>query len=144
MWKRWTKWKISRRGPCPPISATKVVVPIATLVSSTVGEETLDGCHVADVTPPSPTVAFHVVARDPPPLAILAPEFPPDNQLSAPLAPDVAETVDRVGVIPGPDGHEVSVPPPRAPSLATDRADRHESGTMSKKEAKPKKRKDRE
>ena len=134
MWKRWTKWKTSRRGPCPPVSATKVVVPVATLVSSTVGEETLDGCHVADVTPPSPTVAFHVVARDPPPLALLAPGFPPD----------VAETVDRVGVIPGPDGHEVSVPPPRAPSLATDRADRHEGGTMNKKEAKPKKRKDRE
>ena len=134
MWKRWTKWKTSRRGPCPPVSATKVVVPVATLVSSTVGEETLDGCHVADVTPPSPIVAFHVVVRDPPPLALLAPGFPPD----------VAETVDRVGVIPGPDGHEVSVPPPLAPSLATDRADRREERKRNKKEAKPKKRKDRE
>ncbi len=89
-------------------------------------------------------MAFHVVARDPPPLAPLAPGFPPDSQLSAPLAPDVTEAVDRVGVIPGPDGHEVSVPPPRIPSLATDRADRHEGGSMHKKEAKLKKRKDRE
>ncbi len=87
-------------------------------------------------------MAFHVVARDPPPLAPLAPGFPPD--VSAPLAPDVAETVDRVGVISGPDGHEVSVPPSCAPSLATDRADRHEGGSMHKKEAKLKKRKDRE
>ena len=51
--------------------------------------------------------------------------------------------VDRVGVIPGPDGHEVSVPPPRAPSLATDRADHHKDECMNKKEAKLKKRKDR-
>jgi hypothetical protein len=49
-----------------------------------------------------------------------------------------------VGVIPGPNGHEVSVPPPHVPSLATDRADRHEGGSMNKKEAKLKKRKDRE
>ena len=94
------------------------------------------------MTTPSPATDFQVVARDPTPIAILASGFPPDNQLSAPLAPDVAETVDRVGVIPGPDGHEVSVPPPRDPSLATDRADRHEGGIMNKKEAKPKKRKD--
>jgi hypothetical protein len=87
---------------------------------------------------------FQVVARDPPPLAILALGFLLDNQMSAPLAPDVAETVDHVGVIPGPDEHEVSMPPPRAPSLATDRADRHEGGSMNKKEAKLKKRKDRE
>ena len=127
-------WKTSRRGPCPPVSATKVVVPVATLVSSTVGEETLDGCHVADVTPPSPTVAFHVVVRDPLPLALLAPGFPPD----------VAETVDRVEVILGPDGHEVSVPPPLALSLAADRADRREERKRNKKEAKLKKRKDRE
>ena len=134
-----SKGGILRRGPCPPVSATEVVVPIATLVSSTVGEKTLDGCHVADVTSPSPAVAFHVVARDMPPLALLAPGFP----LSAPLVPNVAETVDRVGVIPEPDGHKVSVPPPRAPSLATDIADRHEGGSMNKKEAKLKKRKDR-
>jgi hypothetical protein len=99
---------------------------------------------VAEVTPPSPAVAVHVVARDPPPLAPLAPEFPLDSQLSAPLAPDVAETVDHVGVIPGPNGHKVSVPPPRAPSLATDRADRREKRKQNKKEAKLKKRKDRE
>jgi hypothetical protein len=60
------------------------------------------------------------------------------------LAPNVAEMVDHMGVIPGPDRHEVSVPPPHAPSLATDRADRHEGGSMNKKEAKWKKRKDRE
>jgi hypothetical protein len=104
----------------PPISATEKVVPLATPVSSTVGE---DGRHVAEVTPPSPNMAFQMVARDPPPLAILAPGFPPDNQRSAPLALDVAETADRVGVIPGPNGHEVSVPPPHDPSLATNRAE---------------------
>jgi hypothetical protein len=117
------------------------VVPLATLVSSTVEEE---GCHVAEVTPPSPNMAFQMVTRDPPPLAILAPEFPPDSQQSAPLAPDVAETTDSVGVIPGPNRHEVSVPPPRVPSLATDIADRHEGGNMNKKEDKLKKRNDRE
>ena len=85
-----------------------------------------------------------MVARDSLPLALLAPGFPPDSQLSAPLAPDVAETVDHVGVIPGPDGHEVSVPPPRAPSLATDRVDRREERKQNKKEAKLKKRKDME
>jgi hypothetical protein len=66
------------------------------------------------------------IAQDPPPLALLASRFPPDNRLFAPLVPDIAETVDHVEVIPGPDEHEVSVPPPRAPSLATDRADRRE------------------
>jgi hypothetical protein len=125
----------------PPVSATEEVVPFATLVSSTVGEE---NCHVAEVTPPSPNMAFQMVVRDPPPLAILAPEFSPDSQRSAPLAPDVAETADRVGVIPGPNGHEVSVPPSRVPSLAPDRVDRHEGGSMNKKEAKLKKRNDRE
>jgi hypothetical protein len=118
----------------PPVSATEVVVPIATLVSSTVGEETLDGCHMADVTPPNPVVAFHVVAWDPPPLALLAPGFPPD----------IAETVDHVGMISGPDGHEVSVPPPHGLSLATDKADRREERKQNKKETKLKKRKDRE
>jgi hypothetical protein len=127
-----------------PISTTEVLVPIATPISSTVGKEILDGRHVAEVTPPSPNMAFQMVARDPPPLAILVPGFPPDNQLSAPLAPDVAETVDHVGVIPGPDGHEVSVPPSRASSLATDRADRHEGGSMNKKKAKLEKQNDRE
>jgi hypothetical protein len=112
--------------------------------SFTIGEETLDSCHVVEVIPPSSAMAFQMVARDPPPLALLAPGFPPDNQLSAPLAPDVAETVDHVGVIPGPDGHGVFVPPPRAPSLATDRADRREERKQNNKEAKLKKRKDRE
>jgi hypothetical protein len=60
----------------PPVSATEEVVPLATPVSSTVGE---DGRHVAEVTLPSPNMAFQMVARDPPPLAILAPEFPPDG-----------------------------------------------------------------
>jgi hypothetical protein len=41
-----------------PVSTTEVLIPIATLVSSTVGEETLAGRHVAEVTPPSPTMAF--------------------------------------------------------------------------------------
>ena len=40
-------------------------------------------------------------------------------------SPDVAKIVDHVGVIPRPNGIEVSVPPPRAPFLATDRVDRH-------------------
>jgi hypothetical protein len=127
-----------------PVFTTEVLVPNATPVSATVGEETLDDCHVAEVTTPSLATDFQVVAQDPPPLAIFAPGFPPDNQLSAPLAPDVAEMVDHVRVIPGPDGHEVSVPPPRAPSLAANRADRHEGRSMNKKEAKLKKRKDRE
>ena len=74
-----------------PISTTEVLVPNATLVFAT----DLQG-----------------VARDPPPLAILTPRFLPDNQMSARLALDVAETVDHVGMIPGPDGYEVSVPPP--------------------------------
>jgi hypothetical protein len=128
----------------PPVSTTEEVVPIATLVSSTVGEESLDGRHLAEVTPPSPTMAFQMVVRDPPPFALLAPGFSPDNQLFASLAPDVAETVDRMGVIPGPNGHEVSVPPPCAPSLVTDRADRREERKQNKNEAKLKKRKDRE
>jgi hypothetical protein len=89
-------------------------------------------------------MAFQMVARDPPPLALLAPGFPPDRQLSAPLAPDVAKKVDHVGVIPGPNGHEVSVPPLLAPSLATDRADRREERKQNKKEAKWKKWKDKE
>ena len=121
-----------------------MVVPKATPVSATVGKESQWVGHMAEVTPPSLTTDFQVVDRDPPPLAILAPEFPPGNQLSAPLAPDVADAVGRVGVIPGPDGHEVSVPPPRISSLATDRADRHEGRSMHKKEAKLKKRKERE
>ena len=74
----------------PHVSATRVVVPNAIPIFSMVGEKTLDGCHVAEVTTPSLVTAFQVVARDPPLLTILAPGFPPDNQLSAPLAPDVA------------------------------------------------------
>jgi hypothetical protein len=128
----------------PPVSATEEVVPIATPVSSTVGEKSLDGRHMAEVIPPSPTMAFQMVARDPPPLALLALGFPSDNQLSAPLVPDVAETVDHVGVILGPNGHEVSVPPPHAPSLATDKVDRRKEQKQNMKEAKLKKRKNRE
>jgi hypothetical protein len=128
----------------PPVSVTEEVVSIATHVSSTVGEESLDGRHMAEVTPPSPTMAFQMVARDPPPLALLAPGFPPDSRMSVALAPNVAETVDHVGVIPKPDGHEVSVPPPRVLSLTTDRADRCEERKQNKKEAKLKKQKDRE
>jgi hypothetical protein len=105
-------------------------------------KETLDGFYVAKVTPPSPTMAFQMVARDPPPFALLASEFPPDNPLSASLAPDVAETVDHVEAIPGPNGHHVSVPPPRAPSLATDRANRREERKQNTNETKLKKRKD--
>jgi hypothetical protein len=126
----------------PPVSTTEVVVPIATPISFTVGKETMYGCHVAEVTPPSPPLAFHVVTRAPPPLVPLAPRFPPDSQLSALMAPDVAETMDDVGVIPGPNGHEASVPPPCAPFLATDRADRSEKRKQNKKQAKLKKRKD--
>jgi hypothetical protein len=48
----------------PPISATEEVVPVATPISSTVGEESLDGRHVAEVTPPSPIMAFQMVVRD--------------------------------------------------------------------------------
>ena len=111
-------------------STSEVVVPKATPVTATVEEETQGVGHMAEVTPPSLTTEFQVVVQDPSPLAILAPGFPPDNQLSAPLAPDVADAVDRVRVIPGADGHDVSVPPPRVPSLAPDRADHHEGGNM--------------
>ena len=123
----------------PPVSVTEEVVPLATPVSSTVRD---DGRHVAEVTPASPNMAFQMVARDPPPLAIFAPGFPLDGQRSAPLAPNVAETADRMEVISGSKGHEVSMPPPRIPSLATDRADRHEGRSMNKKETKLKKRKE--
>ena len=74
------------------VSTTKVVVPNATPFFATVGEEIQKDGQMAEVTPPSLAMIFQVVARDPPPLAILAPRFLPDNQLSAPLAPDVAET----------------------------------------------------
>jgi hypothetical protein len=57
----------------PPVSATEEVVPFTTPISSMVGE---DGRHVAEVTPPSPNMAFQMVARDPPPLAIFASGFP--------------------------------------------------------------------
>ena len=120
------------------------MVSNATPIFATVRKKTLDGCHMAEVRTPSLATAFQVVARDPPPLTILAPGFPWDNQLSVPLAPDVAETVDCVGVKHGPNGHEVSMPPPCAPSLATDRVDRREGGSRNKKEAKLKKRNDRE
>jgi hypothetical protein len=86
----------------PPVSATEVLVPNATPVSSTFGKETLDSCHVTEVTPLSPLLTFHVVDRAPPPLAPLALGFPQSSQLAAPLAPDVAEIGDHIGVIPGP------------------------------------------
>ena len=127
------------------VSTSEVVVPNSTPVFATVGKETQEDGHMAEVTPPNFAMTFQVVARDPPdPLAIFAPRFPPDSQLSSPLAPDVADAVDRVGVISGPDRHDMSVPSPRVPSLATDRADRHERGSMHKKKTKLKKRKDRE
>ena len=62
-----------------PVSTTEVLVPNATPVSATVGEETLDDCHTAEATTPSLATDFQVVARDPLPLTILAPGFPPDN-----------------------------------------------------------------
>ena len=117
----------------PPVSATEVVVSIATLVSSAVGNETLHGCHMTDVTPPSLAVTFYVVAWDLPPLALLAPGSPPD----------VAETLNRVGMNLRPEGHEVSVPPPFAPSLAIDSINRREKRKQKKMETKLKKRNDR-
>ena len=42
----------------PPVSATEVVVPNATPASFTVGKETLDGSHVAEVAPPGPPITF--------------------------------------------------------------------------------------
>jgi hypothetical protein len=59
----------------PPVFAIKVVVSITTPISSIVGKEILDGCHVAEVAPPSPHLTFHVVARAPSPLAPLASGF---------------------------------------------------------------------
>ena len=126
------------------VSTKEIVVPNASPVSATVGEKTQEDSHMAAVTPPSFAMTFQVVARDPPPLAIRAPGFPSVSQLSAPLAPDVAEAVDRMGVITRPAGQKVSVPPPRTLSLATDRADRHEGENMHKKKVKLKKRKNRE
>ena len=126
----------------PPVSTIEVVVPNTTPVSSIVGKETLDGCHVAEVTPPSPLLTFHVIARAPPPLAPLMPGIPPDSQLATPLAPDVTETGSRAGVISRPRGYEMSVAPPLAPSLAIDRVDRNKKHKQKKIEAKLKKRKD--
>ena len=108
-----------------PVSVTKVVVPNATSISSTVGKETLDSCHVAEVTPRSPPLTFHVVARASPPLAPLASGIPPSSQLATPLALDDAKTWSHAGMISGPCGHEVSVAPPLAPFLTTDIADRN-------------------
>jgi hypothetical protein len=68
--------------------------------------------------------------------------FPRFSPLAAPLAPDVAETGNHVGVISRPNGYEVSVSPPCAPFLATDRADRGKMQKQNTKEAKVKKRKD--
>jgi hypothetical protein len=70
----------------PPIFAAKVVVPNATPVSSTVGNETLDDCHVVEITLPSPPLIFYVVVRALPPLAPLAPGFPSDSQLTTTYA----------------------------------------------------------
>ena len=114
------------------VSTSEVVVPNAIPVSAMIEKETQEDGHMAEVIPPSLAMTFQVVARDPPPFAILAPGFPPDSQLSVLLAPNVAEAVDRVEVIPRPDEHDVSVPPSRVPSLATDRADRHEDGSQVK------------
>jgi hypothetical protein len=63
----------------PPVFATEVVVSNVTPVSSAVENETLDGCQVAEVTPPSPPLAFPVVARAPPPFAPLALGFLSDS-----------------------------------------------------------------
>ena len=112
---------------------------------------------MAEVTPPSPPMTFHVVSRAPlaPPLApeftpggpLSTPralEFQPGGLLAAPRAPDVAETGDHVGMISAPNAHEVQVAPPLAPFLETNSADRSERWKPKKKEAKLKKRKDRE
>jgi hypothetical protein len=128
----------------PHVSATVRVVSNATPLPSIVGKETLDGCHVAEVAPPSPPPTFHVVAKAPPPLAPLVPRFPHDSQLAAQLALDFAKIGDHIGVIPGPNEHEVQVTPPRAPFLATNRAGCSEKQKLKKKDAKLKKRKDRE
>ena len=93
------------------VYTSEVVVLNITPVFATVGKETQHDGHMAEVAPKSLAITFQVVARDPPPLAIFAPGFPPDILLSAPLASNVAEAVDRMGVILGPDGHEVSVSP---------------------------------
>ena len=84
----------------------------------------MDGYHVAEVTPPSPPLTFHVVPRTPPPFAPFALGIPPGSQLTTLLAPEVAETWSRAGMISGPRGHEVLVAPPLAPFFATDIADR--------------------
>ena len=128
----------------PLVISTKIVLPNATPVISTVGKETMDGCYVAEVTPPSPPLTFHVVVKAPLPLAPLAPEIPPGSQLAIPRAPDVAKTGSRPGVILGPRGHKVLVAPLHAPSLAIDNADRRKKRKLKKIDAKLKKRKDRE
>jgi hypothetical protein len=80
---------------------------------------------MVEVVPPSPPMTFHVVPRAPPPLAPLVSGFPLDSQLAAPVAPDFAETRDHIGMILGPNGHEVQVAPPHGPFLATDKASRN-------------------
>ena len=140
----------------PPVSATEVVDLHATVVSSTIGKETLDDGHVAEVTPPSLPMTFHMASRVPlaPPFAPeftpggplstpRAPEFQTGGLLAAPRTPDVTEAGYHVGMIPAPNAHKVQVAPPRAPFLATDRADRNERQKKNKG-AKLKKRKNRE
>ena len=127
----------------PPVFTTKVVVPNATSASSTVGKETHDGNHVAEVAPPSLPLIFHVVSRAPlaPPLAL---GFKPNGPLAPPRSPDFAETCVHTGVILGPNAHDVQVAPPFAPFLTTNRVDRSERRKQKKKGAKLKKRKDKE
>ena len=120
------------------------MVPIATPVSSTVGKETMDGCHVTEVTPPIPPLTFYVVVRAPPTLTPFAPEILPGSQFSTPLALDVAETGSCAGINPRPHGLEVSVAPPRAPFLAIEKTDCSKKLKHKKMEAKLKKQKDRE
>jgi hypothetical protein len=54
-------------------------------------------------------LTFHAVARAPPSLAPLALRILRASQLATPLAPNFAETWNHIGVIPGPNGHEVQV-----------------------------------
>ena len=57
------------------VSSSEVVVPNATSVSATVGEETHDDGHMVEVSPLSLVMTSQVVTRDPPPLAISLRDF---------------------------------------------------------------------
>jgi len=74
----------------------------------------------------------------------LIPEIPRDNQLATPITPDFAETVGCNGATIGPSGPDAQTTLPLAWLSAKDRAHRLERRRLRKKEAKLKRRKEKE